>query len=382
MSEGPQEPRPLPHFEATTRVFARALGWSPEELLQRFRPAGAEDLAALLAFRRRTGWDDAAYVAWRYGTGLSDDGYGRAWILRHDDGPVFAAIGTEHQPIRLTGQVHRGQLLMDVQIDPELEGAGGGVWLNQAMFRRADATLAVGGNPKSIGMVRRLFAPLPSRHHYVLPLDAAAALRRRGASAPLAAMAGKAMEAGWRMRTRLLAPRATGELRVEEVDRVGAAWLQPLYASLDPRTACIAPEADHLQWRLRGNPRARYRIFVAWRGERCVGYLTARRVPMEHDGEYGLHVQDWKVAHADATTALAALLAHAAAQARGEGCSKVFATCLAPGAEPVLRRCGFLPGRTAPHFAVGLHVSPGMSTLAATHPWQITDLSFDGDGCY
>ena len=382
MSDGPQAPPPLPRFEATTRVFARALGWSPEELLQRFRPAAADDRAALLAFRNRTHWDDDAYIAWRYGVGRPEHGYGQVWILRHEDGPVFAAIGMEQQPIRHAGRIHRGQLLMDVQIDPDLEGAGGGVWLNQAMFRHGDATLAVGGNPKSIGMVRRLFAPLPSRHLYILPLDAAAALRRRGVPSPLAAMAGKAMDAGWRLRTRWLAPRSAGDLRVEEVERVSDAWLQPLYASLSPQTACIAPEAAHLQWRLRDNPRARYRIFVAWRGEHCVGYLAARRVSMGHEAEYGLHVQDWKVAHADDSTALAALLAHAAAQARKDGCSKMFTTCLAPGAEPVLTRCGFLPGRTTPHFAVGLHASPSDPGLSAAHPWQITDLSFDGDGCF
>ncbi|QDH70013.1 hypothetical protein [Marilutibacter alkalisoli] len=89
-----------PAFEVTTRLFARALGCSSEELLQAFRPARVEDMPAVLAFRQRRGWDDAAYVRWRYGLDAQSHPHGRLWILRMDAGPVLAGIGTEVQPIR------------------------------------------------------------------------------------------------------------------------------------------------------------------------------------------------------------------------------------------------------------------------------------------
>ncbi|MEL1264531.1 hypothetical protein [Pseudoxanthomonas putridarboris] len=377
------EPRPPPDFERTTRIFARALGWSPDELLARFRPAGEADLEALLAFRDRTGWDDEAYVRWRYGIGHGHEhAYGRLWIVRHEDGPVVAAIGTEVQPIRHAGVVHAGQLLMDVQLDPALEGAGGGAWLNQAMFGHADATLAVGGNTHSMGLVRRLFAPLPPRSHHVLPLDAAAVLRRRGTPAMLAAVVGPAMDVGWRIRNRVLASRSPRDIRVQEVASVSAEWLEPLYAALSPATACVAPGAAQLQWRLRDNPRAAYRLYIAMDGERCVGYLAARQTPVGVDGETGMHLIDWKLADGDAEAVLAALLSHVVPLARRQGCSKVFTTCLAPAAEGALERCGFLRGQPGAHLLTGIRTTTGLPTDARTPHWQITDLSFDSDGGY
>lgn len=381
----PAEPRiALPKFESTTRLFARALGWSADELLQRFRVADADDEAALLAFRARDGWDDRAYLRWRYGASrdVQADPPGQSWIVRHGDGPVLAAIGTEAQPIHHAGRVYRGQLLMDVQLDPALEGAGGGVWLNQAMFRRAEASLAVGGNVNSMGMVRRLFAPLPSRRHYVLPLKTNGLLQRRRVPAAVAGIAAPILDAGLRLRTAVLAPADRQNVRVQEVDRVSESWLRPLHDALAPGIACIAPDAGQLQWRLRDNPRASYRIFVAHRDGHCVGYLAARVVAATPQDEGGLHIQDWKVAEADATPALATLLSHAVEHARKHACSRVFTTCLAPHADATLRRCGFLPGRSAPHLLTGIHTDLPLPVHPQSNDWQITDLSFDGDGGY
>lgn len=370
-----------PRLQSTTRLFARALGWTPDELQSRFRKAGIEDEAALLDFRARSGWDDRAYVRWRFGTAGGQGGrFGAMWILRHGDGPVLAAIGTEMQPIRHVGQIHRGQLVMDVQLDPALEGAGGGVWLNQTMFLQADATLAIGGNAHSMGLVKRMFAPLPPRRYHALPLRAAASLTRRGVPALLAAAAGPAFDAGWGLRARWRAPPASG-LRVEEVHKVDDAWLRPLHDALDPATACIAPDPRHLHWRLRDNPRARYRLFIALRGERCVGYAAAR-VVVEADGTTGMHVQDWKLAADESDGAFSVLLAQLRTLAHKEACSRIFTTCLAPATEALFARLGFLPGKTAPHLLTGIHTDLPLPCEPYTSQWQITDLSFDGDGGY
>lgn len=371
---------PVPAFETTTRLFARALGWSPQRLLETFRPATADDLPALLDFRRRRGWDDAAYLRWRYGLTTVGHPFGQLWLLR-DESKVLATIGSEVQPIRHAGHLYDGQYLMDVQLEPALEGAGGGAWLNQAMCEQASATLAIGANGNSLGLVRRLFAPLPNRTYHVLPLDAAVLLRQRGTPVALAALAGPFVNAGWRLRERLAKDAGMRALAIEEATGVAPEWLEAVHAALPPSLACVAPSAGHLDWRLFRNPRAAYRLFTAARGGRCVGYLAARHVPAEGGRLAAMHVIDWKLADEDASATLSALLLHAIAQARLLGCSKVFTTALDTSAALVLARLGFM-SRQAEALVAGVQTPLPLPGVGGVGRWQITDLSFDNDGCF
>jgi len=368
----------LPAFATTTRLFARALGWSPQQLLDTFRPATADDLPALLDFRRRDGWDDAAYLRWRYGLDGREHPYGRLWILRSEVA-VLGIIGSERQPVRYDGHLYDGQVLMDVQIDPALADAGAGAWFNQAMFEQGDPTLAVGANDHSVGLVRRLFQPLPNRSYYMLPLEAAALLRQRGTPAAVAALAGPLFNAGWWLRERMRYGRGEGGLQITEVASVDPRWLQDLYDALPARIACVTPSAGHLEWRLFRNPRAGYRLFVATRDGRCTGYLAARHVPAAEGQPAALHIIDWKTMADDAT--LPALMRAAIAQARHHGCSKVFTTTLDAPAGATLARLGFLC-RQAPMLVAGVHSSLPLPGHGAPGQWRITDLSFDNDGSY
>ncbi|MFT3762461.1 MAG: hypothetical protein QM761_07580 [Pseudoxanthomonas sp.] len=364
----------------TTFLFARALGWSPQQLRERFRPATVEDLPALLAFRKRRDWDDAAYLRWRYG--LQEEGgarYGQLWLLRSES-QVLAAIGRETQPIQHAGRIHDGQLLMDVQVLPELEGRGGGMWLFQAMFERAQTTLAVGANRQSIGLAQRLFTPLPTRSYCVLPLDSAAMLRQKGYG-PWARMGAPVLDAAWALAHRHAQRRKLAGIEVVETGDVSAAWLDALRSALPADTACVLPSAEHLHWRLFDNPRARYRLLVAHRDGRCIGYLALRNLAGDRGRITGLHLLDWKVAEDAAADTLTALLQAAIALARAERCDKVFTTVLDASAMPVLRRLGFLI-RNSPMQVCGVRGEPSLLGLGGEGQWQITDLSYDSDGGY
>jgi len=362
-------------------MFARSLGWSPERLMSSFRPATLEDLPALLAFRRRKGWDDAAYLRWRYGLdAIGEPAPGQLWLLRTEE-KVLAAVGRECQPIHYGGQVLDGQFLMDIQLLPELEGGGGGVWLNQRMLGLAEATLAVGANPHSLGLVKRMFVPLPQRSYRVLPLDSAAMLRQRGMGGVFARMGAPVLDAGWSLVHRTAQRRRHAGIEVTEVPHVPAQDIEALRARLSPQTACVLPTPAHLQWRLFDNPRARYRLLVAHQGQACVGYMAVRNIAADGTGKTGMHVLDWKVAPDAAGPALTALLQHVVRLARADRCSRVFTTVLDGQAAPVLKELGFL-ARSSPLLVVGVHSALPLPGNGGQGRWQITDLSFDSDGIY
>ena len=384
MSDG-RAPRPtLPPLTTTTRMFARSLGWSPEHLLSSFRPATAADLPALLAFRQRKGWDDAAYLRWRYGLDAKGEAWpGQLWLLRTDD-KVLAVVGREAQRIHYGGQAFDGQLLMDIQLLPELEGGGGGVWLNQSMLAHADVTLAVGANEHSIGLVRRMFSPLPQRSYRVLPLDSAAMLRQRGVGGVggvFARVGAPVLDAGWSLAHRLAHHRTHAGIDVAEVGQVPQQDIEALRASLEPRIACVLPSAAHLQWRLFDNPRARYRLLVAHRRGSCVGYMAVRNVADDGTGKTGMHILDWKTAPGDAGAVLTALLQSVIRSARADRCSRVFTTVLDEQAVPVLKGLGFL-ARSSPLLEAGVHATIPLPGNGGEGRWQITDLSLDSDGIY
>jgi hypothetical protein len=372
----------IPSFATTTRLFARALDMSPEQLMRAFRQATADDLPAILSFRNQHGWDDATYLAWRYGLGRGNGaGRGELWLLQH--GSVLRGlIGRERQSILCNGQRLDGQLLMDLQLDPALEGAGGGTWLNQAMFGKADVTLAVGANPHSLGLVQRLFAPLPPRRHHVLPLDLAPALESRGMPRTAARLLGPPMVGAWRLRSRWLADRGARSVEVHELAAMSEEILQEIHAGLPRNQHAVAPRARDLNWRLLDNPRARYRLLVALRGGSYVGYAAARVTGGPAMGS-ALHVIDWLCVDEGHAAVAGALLSRCTQMAVGAGCGKVYTTVLDRRREALMSRLGFLRGRLSPYHLNGVHAPDAAHTaLLSRQDWRITDLSFDNDGYY
>lgn len=371
----------VPDFATTTRLFARALGMSPETLMASFRQATRADLAALVAFRNHRGWDDHDYLQWRYGLGQTANPVAAELWLVSDGAQVRGIIGRESQPILCNAGVTEGQLFMDLQLDPAAEGAGGGAWLLQAMFGKADVSLAVGANPNSLGLVKRMFAPLPPRVQYYLPLDIAHLLQRRNLPRGLARVLGPLLASAWQAGSLWFGPRRKATITVRELPLMTQALLTEVYAGLAPDVQVVAPDARHLNWRLLENPRARYRIFGAFDQDACIGYAAARIV--DDTQPPAMHLIDWKCHAGQEPACLRALLDHLLEIARAAGCGKAYTTMLDGANDRLLRRLGFLRARGSAYDVNGIHAQdPARTQALASGRWRISDLSFDNDGGY
>jgi hypothetical protein len=127
-----------PSFARTSTLVSRVLGLTPEELRASFRPAGAQDLPALIELRRRIlgdalTWDDRQYLLWRYDFEGRPDSPGRVMVAAHA-GKLLGVIGAERVRLARGSEVLDAVSLMDIMVQPELDGSGLGIWMNMAIF--------------------------------------------------------------------------------------------------------------------------------------------------------------------------------------------------------------------------------------------------------
>jgi hypothetical protein len=342
--------RPRPSLAQTTRLVARALGLSAEDLVASFRPAVWADLPAILALRIRVIgddilWDDQAYMAWRYRLGRSEAGGGECWVLMRD-GELLGMVGTQDMLLHGGGQSCPALSLMDILIKPELESVGLGVWLNLFIQEQTSATLAIGANANSIGMVSRLFDALPNRRSYVHPVKFGHFLRKRLAVPGLPKLIAPGLEAMMRLgRALLLAPWWPSAIQVKPLSRLDDA-LHDLNAQLrnDPVVHAERPPAQ-LNWRLFDTPRGATQVWGAWSKGRLVGYTATQLTPLG-DGRQALTVLDLAVPLPSGRLALRALLWRMLEEAWRQQAEYVSITSYRHDVERELRRAGF---RQQPH---------------------------------
>lgn len=372
--------RAVPSLDITSRLVARALGLAPETLHASLRPATTTDLPAILALRKRTRWDDAAYLGWRYGIGCAEHVGATLWLLRDGD-RLYGMLGTEPITVRADGERVDGHLVMDLQVDPACEDLGVSTWMNQALFARTRFTLAVGANSHSIGLVKGLFHALPERSPWLLPLDFRSLLAARNSNALFAKVAGALANMGWPVWRWLLRPRIATGIELRDIPQFTDALLASLQDVPSAKIE-IFRSTPRMDWRLLGNPRARYQIAGAFRGSQCVGFVAMRVVPGPM-GRPAMHMIDWLVAGADATAILSTLLAEVIRRAQAANCVSVQTIMLDRDSEGVLAKYGFLRGRSTDHLVCGIHSNdPAFVEHAVRADWRITDLTFDNDGCY
>lgn len=317
---------------------------SMQELAAGFRPAVWADLPQMLALRARvlgaqTDADDHAYLSWRYRLGRPDQGGGDCWVLTRQ-GDLLGMVGTQEMVLRSGGLSCKALSLMDLLIQPELEGVGLGVWLNLAIQDQADAVLAIGANPHSIGLVKRLFDPLPNRRTFVHPLRFGHFLSKRLPLPGLSPVIAHGVEGLLRVARMLWLSPWRGTVQVRPLDRLDGslAALNSKLAS-DPLVHSDRSPAG-LTWRLQGNHHRRCDLWGAWSNGQLVGYMATRFTPLE-DARRALIVVDVLVSLPDGQSALRALLWHVLEHARREGADYVAITSYRHDLERELRRAGF-----------------------------------------
>jgi hypothetical protein len=226
-------------------------------------------------------WDDAAYLRWRYRFGREGCGAGECHVLVLG-GELLGLIGTEEVSVRWGPVAESGVRVMDSLIRPELSDIGLGVWLALVMKARHTLVLAVGANPNSIGLVKRVFDVLPNRRIWVHPIRFDQYMAKRVPIRALAWLAGHlaglAMDVlrAWALafgrdgivvtRSPELPPQADALVRAsEEPDRIEMAHSRAQWA-----------------WRL-STPRSTFDIWCARRQGELVGLMITRQDPMEDE---------------------------------------------------------------------------------------------------
>ena len=365
---------------ALTRIVARNIGISPQQLGAGLVSAGTGDFDDVLSFRREhlhasSRWDDAAYLRWRYRFGDVAAGFGDMWVLRRG-GETLGILGLENLRCVLDGSTLDGVRGMDLLVRRDLIDTGLGSWLNQCMLERFPFALAMGANVNSLGIVRRMFRPLPSRRTFTHPIDARPFAARRwprwrtviAAASPLANGA-LALRTAWRMRG------ALAGLHVEPVARFTDAML-PVPIDADPAMARVSRPAAHLNRRLLDNPRRSCQARTALRGRLPVGYV-AWAFGADSGGHTEMHIVDWQF---EAPPVFRALLRAAVAEAASQGCSCVRAVLQDPEEQLIAEAAGFVSARDDDGRVTGVQAKDiALAQRLVRARWALTDITDDAD---
>lgn len=271
--------RPKLPLDKTSRLVARLLGTTPDELVASFRPATMADLPLVLALRAENmaheiEWDDDAYLRWRYSFGRPDKGGGNCWVLMRE-GRLLGIVGTEALGLTLAGERTEGFRIMDILIQSDLEGMGVGAWLLLMMKSQAAVVLAVGSNANSKRLATRVFDGLPNRRMFIHPIRFDHFMAKRLKLAPLGWLATRMANLGMRVATAGGLWGGRGGVVVRKLDELPADLEALLTAAVRPDRVEVQRSRAQLSWRL-STPRARFELWGAWKQGTLVGLMITR----------------------------------------------------------------------------------------------------------
>lgn len=366
-----------------TSLVARALGLTPQQLLDRFIPATAEHLAGVVALRRTLNAaalykDDSAYLSWRYRFGSQERGRGDCWVLVLD-GSVCGMVGTEEVELQRDDKRIAAWSTMDIAVDRRFEGSGLGSWMNQRLCQAAGCALTIGSNDKSRNMITRTFRRLPDRRSYVHPIRFERILGKR-IGVPIAAhVATWLADAAWTLYRKLVfrGTRRTFEFR--SITRFDSTAADLLRRAMEPNEWCIPRSIEFLNWRLFGNSRVRYTVTGAYDQGVLAGFM-ATMARSNQEGPDSVALVEWQVDRALFPSVFTALCGHVVMQAVDAGAESVAVTAYHERSERLLRRFGFvqrLDGfETVAVYATDEQLLP---ELLAPAPWFLTEANTDRD---
>ena len=366
-----------------TGLVARALGLSAQQLLQAFIPATAEHLAGVVALRQALfgadiHWDDAAYLAWRYRFGSKAQGRGDCWVLVLGE-QVAGMVGTEEIELQRGEERIAAWSTMDIAIEQRFEGSGLGSWMNLRLCAAAGCTLTIGSNAKSRNMITRMFRRLPDRRSYLLPIRFQRMVRKRlgtWVGGRVVAPIVETLAALWRA---LALPGARGQIELRAITHFGSDAAELLLWAADPEEWRVARSVEFLNWRLFGNPRARYAVVGAYLHGTLYGYM-ATMLRTDGSGTISVVIVDWAVDQTRFRAAFRALCADAVRTAIRERAELVSASVYHARSEGFLRRAGFMP-RFDPYETIAVYSTDEaeLNRLLAPAPWFITEINTDRD---
>jgi hypothetical protein len=372
-----------PHLEKTTRLVARALGLSAEELNTGFRPAKQADLAQVLVIREHllgTGlhWDDAAYLTWRYHFGDLRRGRGDCWVLVRGS-QVIGMVGTERLMVLHRKRRVPAISVMDIAMHPEFEGLGLGPWMAMRLCQQFGCVLAVGSNPKSRGIVSKIFGRQPDRRCYAHLLSSRTVLARKlpwpSASAVLAPL----VDMGLKLWRTLRWPAPASDLTLRPIRRFDSSAGVLLKRSVDPEAITLERSPASLNWRLFDIPRTAHTVWGAYREGVLIGYIATHFGHSAAAGKF-LTIEDCLVLRGERQEVRLNLISHAIAHALQAQCERVAVIACHGPTEAALKRLGFIRhSNDYETFSVSCSDKRLDKSIATGTAWHIFGIHTDRD---
>jgi GNAT superfamily N-acetyltransferase len=327
-----------------------------DELFRLYRAVFGEALAE--SSRRRWPWQYQENPA-------TPPGGPEIWVAR-DGSTLLGQYASMPVHLRWGDREVRSSWGMDVFLSPAARGRGVGARLFTAWSDHVEVALGLGLTPSSYGLFQKLrYADVGPVPFYYRILDPRAIVERR-LGPRWAAVGGRLLELGWRLRHREQ-PRAADDVVVSPVAGFDARY-DALWAAAGPSWAmCVRRDAAYLDWKYARCPHRHYDIVEATRGGTLAGFAVSR-----HEEYRGLRL-GWIVdlfAHADDHAVRDALLGRVLDSFRAAGVARAqaFAMSAAVGAD--LARRGFRRGDSPMQFCVRARV-PSDGVLAVPGRWHV-----------
>jgi hypothetical protein len=292
-------------YDKVTRVLARALAKTPDELRAAFAPAQQSEFDLIVQFRQQNmnghiKWDDAAYLRWRYafvsGENSVSDKKNRLWRVKIDD-QILAIIGVDYAEFYVSGEIEDWRNPLDLLVRSDVDGLGLGVWMSLVLEQEYPRLFAMGATRHSQGIVKKLFTPMPDMGAWKLILNTQTLIARRFSNSIISWLLSRSLNVYLKLVLRFKLLSTASEVEIKPIQDFSSYQddLNELHASYKPSGQRLHHRSsDFLYWRFINNPRRSYHCIGAFVQGKLVGYAVYHKSPRAH-----LEIDDIFVAEKD-----------------------------------------------------------------------------------
>lgn len=382
--------KPSKRFTRLTKVLARILNATSEQLLEGFQPAAEDEFDEVCAFRKDNlgsiiTWDDKTYLRWRYNFGDDNqkaNANNRLWRLKLN-GSILGILGAQDVPLNVNGEYHKAVHSMDLLISKALDGSGLGAWISFALNERSDVMILVGANEQSKSIVRRMFHAMPNRQTWKLILGTEFLFKRYlklGILAKLmACVVDPLLSAYYRLQYGLRDKSLSIKPIMEFGDDVNALILKTAGNCIYRRR-----DAAFLNWRFFDNPNCAYQAYGLYGDGKLASYLVYH-IHMTEAGVQKQAIIDDLFFLCDNTSQgdlliLKTLIVNVATELRQQGVKLVLISSYGTFMGQQLKSLGFYLREQDLLFSLSCNVPELEAALYDNEAWFLTEADTHGAG--
>lgn len=362
--------------------LAKNLEMSEEALLNSFRPAEIGDLETLVEFRKPlfqgdAPWDDKSYLDWRYSFEGTSDNRNCMWVFKKDS-LIIGCIGVERVDLHTPESLITAYKLMDVLVDPVLDGKGLGAWMNLYLMERYPVLIAVGSNEKSYSLVSRLFYQISALKAFKLPIRSKQLLLKSLKSSLLAGIIAVPLDMLLSMRRTIKWKRVDGVISSRLLNEIPVDMSQ--FSSGRQDQIYVDRSAKYLNWRYINNPRCSFDVTGVYHDDSLVGICIYRYyIPIKATQTEAV-IFDWFYVEDESGNDYQSTLLHeviSLLSSKGVAAVSIHAHC--ESCDDTLFRLGFILRGQAPFFYLHVGDETINLNLYDQKKWFLTEGDFDTD---